>query len=339
MAGAFCQTTLDLPSQSRNANFSKATSTTPWQIGTSLPQSCSVGQAYFKTDASPGLNVYTCTSANQWTVATGSGDLSSFSKYSTGSGAPATSCTAGRDLYTDTTNEDTWFCADTNIWKKVLSSANSGPMLIRGQTGPAPATPVSGTTAFYFDSTAKLGQTKDDAGNLATMVRPADCSTSNGFAQKINADGSVTCAAGGSGGGAGPWVFATQTASYGPYTGGTFTPLTFDTNRSDTSSGAMHSTSSNTSRFVAPGSGVYLTTCQAYFGTAGSYIELRKNGATILLESGSYSTIAFSPVTGAVLLNANDYLECMVYPSVTSAPQNLGPGGELWTYMQFIKLF
>jgi hypothetical protein len=201
--GVFCQTTLDIPTQTRNVNFSKATSTTPWRIGTSLPQSCSVGQAYFKSDAPPGLNVYVCTSTDQWSMETADVDLSNYPLYSTGSGAPTSSCTAGRDLYTDMTNAESWLCAGTNTWRKLLSSSNTGPVLIRGQNGSAPATPTGGTTAFYFDATAKLGQTKDDVGNIGTMVRPSDCSPSGGFAQTIHADGTVTCGMPSGGGGSG----------------------------------------------------------------------------------------------------------------------------------------
>ena len=37
-------------------------------MGTSLPGTCTVGQRYFKTDATAGQNLYGCTATNTWTV-------------------------------------------------------------------------------------------------------------------------------------------------------------------------------------------------------------------------------------------------------------------------------
>ncbi len=39
--------------------------------GTSLPGSCTVGERFFKTDASAGSNLYGCTTTNNWTVMSG----------------------------------------------------------------------------------------------------------------------------------------------------------------------------------------------------------------------------------------------------------------------------
>lgn len=48
-------------------NFASAQSTVPMKTGTALPQSCSVGEAFFKTDAAAGSNIYLCTATNTWT--------------------------------------------------------------------------------------------------------------------------------------------------------------------------------------------------------------------------------------------------------------------------------
>ncbi len=56
-------------------DFTGAASTAPMKAGTSLPGTCSVGQAYFKTDAEAGKNIHLCTAANTWTqVHAGSGN-------------------------------------------------------------------------------------------------------------------------------------------------------------------------------------------------------------------------------------------------------------------------
>jgi len=67
------QTQVDLKTQSRGVDFSAAPSTAPAKTGTSLPVACSVGQAYFLTNAQPGANWYLCTATNIWTVQGGSG--------------------------------------------------------------------------------------------------------------------------------------------------------------------------------------------------------------------------------------------------------------------------
>ena len=43
---------------------------------------------------------------------------------------------------------------------------------------------------MYFDSSAKVGQSVDDGGNLGTMVRPANC-TGGQAIQSINANGTA----------------------------------------------------------------------------------------------------------------------------------------------------
>ena len=67
------QTRVDLRTQAKSIDFSEATSTKPMQSGTALPSTCSVGQMFFLTTATAGLNVYSCTAANVWTPNGGAG--------------------------------------------------------------------------------------------------------------------------------------------------------------------------------------------------------------------------------------------------------------------------
>lgn|GEM_PF-3111193 len=53
-------------------DFTGSVSTAPMKSGTALPSSCAVGQAFFKTDAAPGQNIYLCTANNTWTQVQGS---------------------------------------------------------------------------------------------------------------------------------------------------------------------------------------------------------------------------------------------------------------------------
>lgn len=65
------QTLINLATQGRNVDFSKAQATKPVQVGSALPITCSPGQMFFNSAATPGQNLYACTSNNVWTVQSG----------------------------------------------------------------------------------------------------------------------------------------------------------------------------------------------------------------------------------------------------------------------------
>jgi len=65
------QTQVDLAAQSKNVDFSGAIFTKPAKAGTAIPPSCTVGEAFFKTNASAGQNLYGCTSSNTWSLMAG----------------------------------------------------------------------------------------------------------------------------------------------------------------------------------------------------------------------------------------------------------------------------
>jgi hypothetical protein len=61
------QTNVDLRTQTKNVDFSAAPTTKPVKAGTVLPATCGPGELFFKTNATPGGNLYLCTAANSWT--------------------------------------------------------------------------------------------------------------------------------------------------------------------------------------------------------------------------------------------------------------------------------
>jgi hypothetical protein len=69
--GAAAQTQIDLRSQAKGVDFSGAGTTKPMKTGTTLPGTCTSGEMFFKTDATPGANLYGCTSANTWLLQSG----------------------------------------------------------------------------------------------------------------------------------------------------------------------------------------------------------------------------------------------------------------------------
>jgi hypothetical protein len=77
LAGSMsAQTRVDLRSQSKSVDFSGASSTKPFRVGTTLPPLCQVGEFFYKTNSPAGQNVYGCTATNIWTLEGGSGGSS-----------------------------------------------------------------------------------------------------------------------------------------------------------------------------------------------------------------------------------------------------------------------
>jgi hypothetical protein len=69
VSSAFSQ--INLHTQSRNVDFTNAPFTRPFKAGTTLSTACSAGDAFLKTDAPPGQNLYVCTNPGNpgtWTV-------------------------------------------------------------------------------------------------------------------------------------------------------------------------------------------------------------------------------------------------------------------------------
>lgn len=134
LAGA--QTLVDLRTQSKSVNFTAANSTSPFQAGTSLPATCSVGQAFFQTNAAAGLNLYGCTATNSWTLFSAGilqGDVTGTPSASTviqiqGRPVSAVAPSNGQSL----------------VW--VTSSNSWAPQTITGGSGGALAIALNGTT-------------------------------------------------------------------------------------------------------------------------------------------------------------------------------------------------
>lgn len=102
----------------------------------------------------------------------------------------------------------------------------------------------------------------------------------------------------------------------------TMTPVVCDTDDDDGQ--AMHSTSSNTSRIVAPANGFYIGTATVSFAsnaTGVRILTLRKNSGGVgtagtqlgYVELSAASAIHYMQVTGLIYLGATDYLELFAY--------------------------
>ncbi len=136
LSPAAAQTTqVDLKSQTRGVDFSRAAATKPFKTGTILPTTCAIGESFFKSDAAPGQNLYGCTAANSWTV-------------ESGGGLPALTGNADRLLGTNGT-QVSWMALGGDVFGSPPS------LLVTGLQGKrvAATTPTSGQVLMW-NSTA-----------------------------------------------------------------------------------------------------------------------------------------------------------------------------------------
>jgi hypothetical protein len=144
IALANAQTLVDLRTQSKSVNFTAANSTSPFQAGTALPAACSIGQAYFQTNASAGLNLWGCTAVNSWTLlsagvllgdVTGTPGANTVSKIQ-GRSVSSTAPSSGQAL--------AWNSTSSN-WTPQTVSGTQGPQGPTGPTGPTGPQGPAGT--------------------------------------------------------------------------------------------------------------------------------------------------------------------------------------------------
>lgn len=151
---------IDLKSQSRNADFSTHAFIKPWVLGTSLPATCSVGDAFFDSNALAGQNVYVCTTTNVWTLSSGTGVWTSVTTYgATGDG----------------TTDDS---ADIQAAINAVGAAGGGTIVF-----PAGTYELAGTPLYiqYSDITLRLepGATITQTGNNVNGINIGAASDSS----------------------------------------------------------------------------------------------------------------------------------------------------------------
>ncbi len=147
-------------------DFSNAGGTAPVKAGSSVsrPTACAQGQIYFATDVAAGQNLYFCTvtgAPGVWTQMSGSGATA----MTAGTGAPAGNCSPPA-LYTDTDNQDLWYCGAMNSWKRPAGATTGGSATTAYVssllTGPDLTRTVSGAT-HGFATTALQVAVYDNA--------------------------------------------------------------------------------------------------------------------------------------------------------------------------------
>jgi hypothetical protein len=145
------QTTVDLHQQSRNVDFSNASSTRVWKTGTSLPAQCGVGEGFFLSNATAGQNLYLCTSPGVWAATTPSG-AGSGSQLQTISGTFQVDAVPSIDV-TGTAVSSGCTAALGSITCGGGVNSGTGPSRITATEGVAPQNPASGQQTLYLDAT------------------------------------------------------------------------------------------------------------------------------------------------------------------------------------------
>ena len=136
---ARAQTKIHLPTQTREADFSQSSITKPARTGSTLPSTCSVGEAFFRTGVTAGLNLYGCTSANTWTIlGDGSGG---------GTGGGASSFSGLTDLAVTVTGNVFSVAAGKARFGSVTTVFNSSSLTVASGSD-------TGTIRFFVDYNA-----------------------------------------------------------------------------------------------------------------------------------------------------------------------------------------
>jgi len=143
---AAAQTLVDLRTQTKSVDFSGATTTKPFKSGTTLPGTCSVGEAFFKTNAAAGSNLYACTALNTWTLQTGGSTLAGDV---TGTlGATVVTQIQGRAVSSTVpaSGQSLAWSASTSSWTPQTITGATGPQGPAGPQGPQGAAGPTGAT-------------------------------------------------------------------------------------------------------------------------------------------------------------------------------------------------
>ena len=186
-ASLIAQTKVDLRTQSKSVDFSAAPLTKPVRTGTSLPGTCSLGEMFYLTSATPGYNLYYCTASNVWTPAGASAPnyTQSFTAqtsvsitHNLGTSNVVVECFDSANLqvqYATVTVTDlnhvtvTFFAPQTG---RCVVNGFGGPSINRFATAFTSQMSVAITAATHNLGTGDLAVTCYDAGSPKTRIEP-----------------------------------------------------------------------------------------------------------------------------------------------------------------------
>ncbi len=175
------QTLVDLRTQAKSIDFTAANTTKPFKSGTILPATCSVGEAFFKSDAPAGSNLYACTALNAWTLEAGVAGLNIAVGGATQGLQPTLNFIAGNGMLETCTNN-----AGANRVDCTSSLNTAVALTIAAHQSGAPlyCNSTNGTTAY----TCSLASAKALAAYTPGMFVILTADTTNTGAASLNID-------------------------------------------------------------------------------------------------------------------------------------------------------
>lgn len=303
---AFAQTTLvDLRSQTKSVDFSKAPSTKPFRTGTALAATCTVGDSFFKTDAASGQNFYGCTGPNTWTV-------------ESGGGLPAFTGTADRLLGSNGTQAS---------WVPLGGDLSGAPqsLLVNGLQGRriAATTPTDGQVLRWNSSalnwepgtvTSSFGNsTSSTGGDLTGLVSNVTVTRMQNkpVSSSTPSDGQVL-------------TWNTSNGQWQPQAPGSGTG---SGSGSGTTAGTALSVTFSSANTITVGAGCSIAVpCNIRFGNTVLGVT---NSYTVTWQSGSGTVFIYVSSTGNVTVGSNLTLTCssgcLVASGVSGFPVNSIP--------------
>lgn len=159
------QTQVDLATQSKDVDFSGAIFTKPAKTGTSIPATCSLGEAFFKTNVTPGQNLYGCTSPNTWSLMAGI----------TGAGIALVGDFAASNTSTAVQRIGT---SCSNVTPCQIRTGSVAFTMTTPVTGTLSGTSTSGTVFWYLSPSQVLTAGHNSA---ATLTCSAGCTVVTGI--------------------------------------------------------------------------------------------------------------------------------------------------------------
>jgi hypothetical protein len=161
------QTKVDLHSQTRSVDFTNAAATKVWKTGVALPGTCNVGEGFFLTGATPGQNLYLCTSSGTWNPA-GPAPLP-FAGIGTNLQSVGGTFAPNAVPSIDSTNTQVssgCTAAGGSMTCSAGFSGGSGASRITATEGSVPSAPPADEQTLYIDSSDHNLKSLDSAGTV-----------------------------------------------------------------------------------------------------------------------------------------------------------------------------
>ncbi|MDP9055497.1 MAG: hypothetical protein M3N93_14530, partial [Acidobacteriota bacterium] len=161
------QTSIDLKNQAKGVDFSGATATKVWKMGTVLPVSCNAGEGFFLIGSGP--NLYICGSQNSWSAAVALNVAGTGTSVQSVNGTLAPNAIPVIDA-TGTETNSGCTAASAALTCAAGFSGGTGATRLTASEGTPPAAPPSGQQTLYIDSADHNLKIVDNTGTVTRFT-------------------------------------------------------------------------------------------------------------------------------------------------------------------------